>query len=202
MADRTWNPVDAKLYDESWSVGAIVVAACLIARCPNQYGVFDMPWGFLNRFFQGIFTKLEIESFVQEWESTGFAFFFRGGSVVWIKKKWKRAGRPSELHWKGAMNHLVGYPEVSNPFLSYYEPHWKGIESPLKGDRSKAKPPVNPDSESESDAESETKDIPPESKATSGDECVDKPKKNKEVEKTLRHPGEVQIIHKRAFPGP
>jgi len=163
MADRTWNQTDARLYDEEWSAGAIIVANCLLTRCPNTYGVFDMPWGFLIRFFQGIFTAMEIRAFVQELEAgepeKRFMTLYRDRSVVWIRSKWKRAGKPSPLHWKGLENHLADFPEVSIDFKAYYNLYWESIQSPLKGDSKGIKggsiPPVNPDSESESESESE-----------------------------------------------
>ena len=156
MSDRTWNSVDARLYEEDWSQGAIILCACLLARCPNQYGVFDMPWGFLKLFFKGLYTRQEIEAYVVEWEASGFAKLYRGRQVIWIVKKWKRSGNPSELHWKGLENVLMDFPEVREDFMAYYKPLYKGMETPFKGDKQKPKPLVNPESESESDPDTET----------------------------------------------
>jgi hypothetical protein len=161
MADRTYNAIDAKLYDEDWSKGARIVAGVLIARCPNQYGVFDFPMGFLKDFFQGIFTPGELMAFAQEWEASGFAKFYRSRSVIWIVKKWKRTGKPSDKHWQGLEAHLIGFPEVRDDFLSLYEHYWNGVVSPSEPHRnplpSPSHPPVNPDSESDSDSDSEKK---------------------------------------------
>lgn len=196
MADRTWNQTDARLYDEEWSAGAIIVANCLLTRCPNPYGVFDMPWGFLIRFFQGIFTAMEIRAFVQELEAgepeKRFMTLYRDRSVVWIRSKWKRAGKPSPLHWKGLENHLADFPEVSIDFKAYYNPYWEGIQSPLKGDAKGIKggsiPPVNPDSESESELglENPKKDFRPQTAdsdelppAKSEERSPEKPKRRK-----------------------
>lgn len=154
MSDRTWNQIDARIYEEGWSQEAVLIAVCLLVRCPNQYGIFDKPIGFLTMFFRGLYTIAQIESVLTELEGANFLKLYRDGNVIWIRSKWKRAGRPSALHWKGAQNHLESYNEVRKDFLSYYKAHWKGIESPLKGDgipiESSGYPPVNPESESES----------------------------------------------------
>ena len=155
MSDRTWNQIDAKLYEEDWSRGARIVAGVLLARCPNQYGVFDFPKGYLRDLFEGLYSGLEIDAFMQEWEEAGFVKFYRKRTVIWIRSKWKRSGLPSDNHWKGLKAHLMDFPEVQEDFLSYYEPHWKGIQSPSEPPRSKPKPPVNPESESESDKKKE-----------------------------------------------
>jgi len=157
MSDRTWNQIDAKLYEEDWSRGARIVAGVLLARCPNQYGVFDFPKGYLRDLFEGLYSGLEIDAFMQEWEEAGFVKFYRKRTVIWIRSKWKRSGLPSDNHWKGLKAHLMDFPEVQEDFLSYYEPHWKGIQSPSEPPRSKPKPPVNPESESESESEKSKK---------------------------------------------
>lgn len=163
MSDRTWNAVDAKLYDEDWSQGAIIIASCLLIRCPDQYGVFDAPWGFLTRFFQGIYIRAELEMIMVELEDKeiGFLRFYRNRKVIWIESKWKRSGKPTELHWKGAMNHLMRYPEVQEDFLSYYEPYWKGMEGGSKGDNDSQEPPLNPESESDSESNKKETNMPP-----------------------------------------
>ena len=137
-----------------------MVANCLLTRCPNQYGVFDFPLGFILRFFHGIFCQMEIEGFMQEWEAAGFVKFYKDRSVIWIKSKWKRAGKPNENHWKGLETHLQAYPEVRKDFIIAYGPHWGGIESPSKGD---THPHRNSESESESESEPEgkKKTLPP-----------------------------------------
>lgn len=165
MSDRTWNSVDARLYEEDWSQGAIILCACLLARCPNQYGLFDMPWGFLKLFFKGLYTRSEIESYVTEWEATGFAKLYRDRQVIWIVKKWKRSGNPGELHWKGLENLLKDFPEVREGFMAYYKPLYKGIQTPLNGDKQKPEPLCN--SESESDSELLIKDMPSKSDGVS-----------------------------------
>ena len=124
------------------------MAGVVLARCPDQYGVFDFPLGYIKDFFQGIFTPMELTGFFQEWEAADFARFYRDGKVIWIRAKWKRSGLPSANHWKGLLAHLEGFPEVREGFLSYYQPHWRGIEGG-------SEPPVNPDSESDSESESE-----------------------------------------------
>jgi hypothetical protein len=138
MPDRKSNPIDRSLLDEKWSPGAITIAGCLITMCPNNYGVFDMPWGFLYRFYQGIFTKIEIDGFVQELEAGDvdkrFMGLYRERTVVWIRSRWKRAVKPSEEKWKGLDNQLKIYPEVSRDFLSYYIPYWKSIEGAFSPD--------------------------------------------------------------------
>ena len=161
MSDRTWNPIDSKLYEEDWSEGAVLIAACILTRCPDQYGVHDMPWGFLNKFFKPFFTRSEINGLVVELESgeSPFLRLYRDRSVVWIVKKWKRSGKPAPKHWQGVRNHLMGFPEVTKDFLSYYEPYWKEMEFPLEGDAKGMPrgmvPPVNPDTDSDTDSEKE-----------------------------------------------
>lgn len=171
MSDRTWNQIDAKLYEEDWSRGARIVAGILLARCPDQYGVFDFPLGYIKDFFQGIFTPMELTGFFQEWEAAKFVRFYRDGKVIWIRAKWKRAGKPSDNHWKGLYTHLEGFPEVREDFLSYYQPPPNPLPTP-------SEPPVNPESESESDTEKK-KEIQMSSLRSDGtSEDASLPKKN------------------------
>lgn len=150
MADRTWNPIDSRLYEEEWSNTAKLVAGVLLARCPNQYGVFDFPWWFIKTLFHGLINRGEIEFALVELETAGFIRMYRDNNVIWIIKKWKRSGNPSKKHWIGLHNVLADYPEVQEDILSYYEGVFNPIESPLN-------PHSNPESESESDTDSDNK---------------------------------------------
>ena len=156
MSDRTWNQIDAKLYEEDWSQGAIIVASCLLSRCPNQYGVYDMPWGFLRMFFKGLYTRNEIEGFALEWESSGFVKFYRDRSVVWIRKKWKRSKYHNVRNNQvGAIKYLVEhYPDVVGDFTELY-----GLSMDLVPTKWEQKGSKVPTSDSESDSESDSKII-------------------------------------------
>ena len=156
MSDRTWNPIDARLYEEDWSQGAIIVAACLIARCPNQYGVFDTPIGFIKMFFKGAYTTLEIDGFMCEWEQSGFIKFYDDRRVCWICKKWKRDKYNGiSTNQVGAVRYLAEhYPDVVQDFVTMY-----GLSTNLVPTKT-PKPPTS-DSDTESEPEKKEQELPP-----------------------------------------
>ena len=155
MSDRTWNPIDARLYEEDWSQGAIIVAACLIARCPNQYGVFDTPIGFIKMFFKGAYTTLEIDGFMCEWEQSGFIKFYDDRRVCWICKKWKRDKYNGiSTNQVGAVRYLAEhYPDVVQDFVTMY-----GLSTNLVPTKT-PKPPTS-DSDTESEPEKKEQELP------------------------------------------
>lgn len=165
MSDRTWNQIESRIYEEDWSKGARLIAAFLITRCPNQYGVFKVSWGFLKDFFKEWFTSNEIEGFCQELEADGCFKFYKGREILWIVKKWGR-DRYSEHpnNRKGAVSYLVAtFPDVVPDFFTWY-----GLSMDLVG-LSTHKP-----GHSESDTDSEKKIM-----SGKPDGTTEKPKKEK-----------------------
>jgi hypothetical protein len=151
MADRTWNSVDSRLYEERWTQAAKLIAGVLLARCPNQYGIFDMPWWFLETVFTGIYDFDQIQAAAKEWEDAEFVKFYNDRKLVWIKKKWKREQtNPSELNIKGALRFLRGQPkDLADDFCALYEIAIPLI-TPLQGD-TKGIPSTDSDSDSDSE---------------------------------------------------
>ena len=155
MSDRTWNAVDARLYEECWSSEAKIIAGVLLARCPNQYGVFEFPYWFMQILFKDMLPSNNLEGVFSEWIEAGFAKFYRGKKVIWVRAKWKRAGKPSEMHVKGMLNHLENYPEVREDFLSYYKPLFNRIGTLVNGDSMGTQRGLEPHSNTDSDTDSE-----------------------------------------------
>ena len=146
MADRTWNAVDARLYEEMWSREAKLVFGVIIARSPNPYGVYDVPYFILH----SMFTEDEINKALDELSSdaVGAIKLYRERQVVWIIKKWRREGTPNEKQQKGARNHIErGFIEVWKDYKKYYKGYLRGINGVSKGFPS--------DSDSDSDADTE-----------------------------------------------
>ena len=92
MADRTYNTVDICIYDEDWDESTLLVALMLLTKCPNQYGIFKMPTGFLKKTFSKHFTPEDIEKGVKNLVDDGMINLYKDSTVVWIKKKWSRDG--------------------------------------------------------------------------------------------------------------
>lgn len=155
MADRTWNQVDARIYsDMDCSEEAVIIWAYLLAVCPNQYGVYDLPLPAMRRFFGRIISPEKINECLDELISYGCMSLFENRKVVWIKKKFKRERKASATRdqRKGALA-FIGehYPEVLNDFASLY---------PVIGESRGSDTPVIPqttDSDSEADTESKKK---------------------------------------------
>lgn len=158
MADRTWNQVDARLYEEDWSAEARLILGVLIARCPNPYGVYEIPTLILKT----LFTPEQIESALKELSDVDPApiKLYRAGKVVWITKKWNRAGVPNEKHCKGAFNEVHGhFEEVWKDFQSLYIKWLRGYNGVSKGiGTPQATFPSDTDTDSESDTDSEKKE--------------------------------------------
>lgn len=159
MADRTWNAVDARLYEEMWSREARLILGVLIARSPNQYGVYEMPYLVLSTLFR----PKQIEKAIEELIAEGVIKLYRDGKVVWIVKKWKRSV-PNINNQVGAYNLIQGsYPEAWSDFQGMYRLMLEGIS--MDGQRinhgSTGDEPSDPESESESETESDKKKKPP-----------------------------------------
>jgi hypothetical protein len=165
MSDRTWNPIDARLYEEDWTQEAILIAACLIARCPNQYGIFEFPWGFLTRFFRGLYTRAQIETVISELAAGNDPFIklYCDKKWVWIRKKWKREQKnPSWKNEKGALTFLKDYPmELARDFQALYkieEGAYKGDAGGVsEKDKALTRGHISTDSDSDSDSDSDKK---------------------------------------------
>jgi|GEM_PF-3822522 len=157
MADRSWNAIDGALYEEEWSQAAKLIAGVLLARCPNQYGVFKMPFWFLRVTFSGIYNRSDIDGVIAEWEGDGWITYFPETGTIWIRNKWGRCEpNPGENNIKGAMNHLKQFPEVLKGFEDRYRV--------VLNSRTPVEPPSNPrstpDPDPDPDPELLIKDLP------------------------------------------
>jgi hypothetical protein len=89
MADRTWNGIDARLWDEFDALTAVVLAI-IISKCPNEYGVYDLPRKFLERFTTELNWSIPmLERSLGNLVSQGKIKLYPKGSV-WICSKFKR----------------------------------------------------------------------------------------------------------------
>lgn len=151
MSDRSWNAIDARIYDEDWSTLAILICQQIIVKCPNQYGVYKLPTGFLKRFFNGMLADGQptVDQAIQELVDDGVVRLF--GETVWIVNKWGRDKYSGiGTNQVGAVRYLAEhYPDVVPDFCTKY-----GLSTLLGGT-----------SESESDSEPDT-DTEPEKKKT------------------------------------
>jgi hypothetical protein len=142
MADRTWNAVDGALYEEDWTQAAKLIAGVLLARCPNQYGVFKMPFWFLKLTFKGIYNRAEIDGVIAEWIADGWITYYPETETVWIRNKWSRCEpNPGQNNVKGAINHLKRFPEVLEGFKARY----RGVFNSLTPVEPPSDPPSTPD---------------------------------------------------------
>jgi len=155
MADRTYNMVDSRLYEEDWSVGARLVAGILLARCPNQYGIYDLPIWFLVNLLPELYDREQILGFVAELESENFIKSYNGGKLIWIVKKWKREQKnPSDNNVKGALRFLEGCNEgLANDFKGVY----RGLAGACNPPTKKGNPLISTDSDTDSDSDTDTK---------------------------------------------
>lgn len=155
MADRTWNAVDSRLYEEDWTQAAIIIMGIIIAKCPNQYGVYKLPLGFIRRFLQGVFVPEQpsIDAAIKEIAKEK-AIKLYDDRVVWIVKKWGRDKYSQiENNRKGAIDYLVAnFPNVVADFETKYPIK---ATKPLKRGTSDADADADADSDSDSDAEPE-----------------------------------------------
>jgi hypothetical protein len=103
---------------------AVLVMARLLAKCPNCYGVFDLPLRGLKLFFTqgGKFTEQEVSDAIQEIAATGSIRLYRDGRLVWIVNKYKR-----DKFLNTAANRLAvakdlaaKFPEVVAGFAAHY----------------------------------------------------------------------------------
>ena len=162
MADRTYNKIDSRLYMEDWSNGAKLIAGILFAMCPNQYGIYDTPIWVLQRLWEGLYTRDEIEGYFTELEGYGVIKFYNDRKIIWIVKKWKREQKnPSALNMKGAENFLKDCCDaVSRDFLNLYKPLATPLQPPSKGKRNPAKDILSTDTDTDTDTDKKKKDIP------------------------------------------
>jgi len=150
MSDRTWNRIEAALYEEEWSQAARIIAGVVLAKCPNQYGIFKFPWQFLKDLFAGIYSRTDIAGVIAEWEADGWVKLYDDQKIIWIKKKWqKEQPNRSTKHWQGLATFLNDYPMVIKDFMDCYNPHAIPIQSPCH-------PPVNSDTDTETEKKKET----------------------------------------------
>ena len=146
MADRTWNAVDARLYEERWSRNAKLIMGVIIARCPNPYGVYDVPYVILET----LFAPEDIDAALDELTKLKRPpiKLYREGEVVWIIRKWGREGKPNEKQQKGAFNTIEGsYNEVWKDFREVYKGYLRSIDG--------VSDPLPSESESESEPDTE-----------------------------------------------
>ncbi len=166
MSDRTWNAIDGALYEEDWTQSAKLIAGVMLARCPNQYGVFKMPFWFLRMIFEGIYTRHDIDAAIVEWEGDGWIKYYPKTETVWICNKWGRCEqKPGENNIKGAINHLKRFPEVLDGFKARYtelEPCLTPVPPP-SDTPSTPDPEPDPDPDPEPDPEHPKKKQSPKS---------------------------------------
>ena len=169
MADRTWNRVQARLYDE-WQLSkhARVILAHIIALSPNQYGVFDpSPYGRIREWWTGLITVEQFDSAWEELATAGKIKEFRDRDCLWLVKKFKHEQHEdlSSKQRQGVRNFIANYPEIEADFLSLYpmpfdtplKPHTEGIATPSEGvrkgyDTSDPDPDPDPENKSVSDS--------------------------------------------------
>ena len=146
MADRTWNRIQPRLYDE-WQLSkhARLILAHIITLSPNQYGVYDpSPFGRIREWWADIIT---IEQFDLAWDSlveAGKIHEFRNRDCLWVIKKFKHEQFKdlNRNQRQGVLNFLSDYPEIIESFMNLYpmafdtpsEPHPNPIESSSEGD--------------------------------------------------------------------
>ena len=162
MADRTWNRIDAKVWDE-WKLSkcARCCLVMIISISPNQYGIFDpSPQGRVMDWFGGIFTHDELEDAFVELDRAGVTKCFRGGQCLWLVKKFKReiGGLRTKLHVKGVENMLEDFPEITDQFNHLYGIQ---IESRLPKSESESPKPQLGSNKLITDSDTEEHNIPP-----------------------------------------
>jgi len=124
MADRTWNRIDAKIWDE-WKLSkcARCCLAMIISISPNQYGIFDpSPQGRVIDWFTGVFSREDLDAAFEELEAEGVIRRYREGRALWLVKKFKRelAGIKHKQHAEGVGRFLQNHPEIKEDFEGLY----------------------------------------------------------------------------------
>lgn len=158
MSDRTWNRIDGRLWDEDWSLCALVVMAILISRCPNAYGIYKLPLGVIKRTLAEKFTAVEVAEAIRFLALDGTIKLYRQDTIVWLVNKFARESSllpANSMHMKYLRSELAKYPEVRDEFLSLYNPHRIGIESLSDSDTYDDTIPI-PITDSDSDSDSDT----------------------------------------------
>ena len=120
MADRTWNAIEARLWDEyHLSKPTRAILAHVISLCPNPYGIYDpTPMGRILDWWDGIFTREAIAAAFEQMEEHGIGRSFRQGKCWWLVKKFRRENGnfKSQKAWDGLAAVLERYPEIELEF--------------------------------------------------------------------------------------
>lgn len=180
MADRLWNGIDARLFEEFPALQAVVFA-WLIARCPNEHGVYDLQDAALQRFLTQLQEQLAVLDRAEltpvaldQLKATGKVVITDQGAV-WIVNKFKRsryaANRDNQI---GAVRDIgEHHPEVLDPFCARY-----GLSPGVGGPKDQRSPSIggapDPDPDPEPDPEAVKKQAEEEEPVgpTSGERAI------------------------------
>lgn len=124
MTETIKNEVEARVYDEDWSVPAILIFSMLVTVSTNPYGVYLFPKGKVRRFFHGIFSREEpdVEAALEELKILNQIRLYRDDKVIWIVEKWGTDRYSTNRNnCLGAVNFLQeNYPDVVDDFMNRY----------------------------------------------------------------------------------
>ena len=125
MADRTWNRIDMTLFDEDLSVEALFVYILLKAKCPNRYGIYPIPTGFIKRKMTAVVTNnFSLEPILDELQSQNKIRLY--SDTVWIISQFKEDPTKCIKRNIRAMFKFfaVQQPDLQNDFKSHYSEHF------------------------------------------------------------------------------
>jgi len=148
VSDRTWGRLFGELWFEDWDTCPAVILAMLISLCPNAFGIYKLPYGFIKKRLADTWDCDAIMEAIDFLQEDGTIKLYRNNTVVWIPKKCQRDGTTSPKNWRHVKNLkdiLSAFNEVSEDFLRRYNAYSMAIES------------TDTDADSDTDADTEDK---------------------------------------------
>jgi len=131
--------------------------AIIISKCPNQYGIYKVPLGFLKMRLAEKFTGDEVAEAVAFLAADGAIKLYRNDTIAWLVNKFDREHglTPNNRnHCMAVRDELRKFPEIREPFLSRYHDYAMGIASLSDSDSMvevSSDPDPDPDPETETE---------------------------------------------------
>jgi len=130
MADRTWNRIDMQLFDEDLSVEALFVYMLLKTKCPNLFGIYRIPAGFVKRKMTAVGSDdFSLEPVLEELTSQNKIRLY--GETIWIVEQFTEDTTMCIKRNVKAMYKFIADqpPELRSDFKKRYSHHFVNAAS-------------------------------------------------------------------------
>ena len=125
MTDRTWNRIDMTLFDEDLSVEALFTYMLLKTKCPNSYGIYRIPAGFVKRKMSAASSNdFSLEPVLDELQTQNKIRLYR--DTVWIIEQFTEDKTMCIKRNIRAMYQFIAIQpaELQNDFKKHYSQHF------------------------------------------------------------------------------